>query len=148
MKALGWTALALAAAMPMSLRAGSENVTHDQLTGLQAGAAIDRNCLEKNVLKDIGACRVAATAVQKTPPLMLGLYFHMWFSDVALAELYRDKKPDISALFEKLADAEFPAVIAYEADLHVEPADICGIVSVNCEAAQRFHDKWRNRPKP
>jgi len=90
--------------------ARADPVSDTDIAALREGARIDEGCLKRNVIDEIGKCRYAATATEKAAPLMLGLWFHMWFSDVALAGLYREKNPALAAKFEQLADAEFPAV--------------------------------------
>lgn len=127
--------------------AEAEIVTPAMAAELRQGAAIDADCLKRDVLKEIGACRTAATGAQRPLPVMLGLYFHMWFSDALLIELYRDKKPEVSKVFEALTDAEFPAVRAYEAELHLAPGDLCTVIGTDCPTTLRYHDRSLHRLK-
>ena len=117
------------------------------VAGIKQGAQLDKECLKLNVVNAIGACRVRETGIERPLPIMLGFYFHMWFSDALLAELYRGKKPELADKFEQLADAEFSAVIEYETKLRVPPGDLCLMVEVNCETVARYHDQWRQRLK-
>lgn len=141
-------ASAFVLAFLMIATARADPVSDTDIAALREGARIDEGCLSRNVIDEIGKCRYAATATEKAAPLMLGLWFHMWFSDVALAGLYREKNPALAAKFEQLADAEFPAVLAYQRSLGFEVSDFCRTVGVNCKTALEFRARWMQRPKP
>jgi hypothetical protein len=146
LRAIGWIVGAALAAILIDGVCQADELTGAE-TAIKEGAQIDKDCLKLNVLKDVGACRVAATGIERPAPVMLGLYFHMWFSDAVLAELYRGKKAEVADKFEQLADAEFPAVTEYESKLSIPLAELCRIVEVNCATAARYHDQWRSRLK-
>jgi hypothetical protein len=88
LRAIGWIVGAALAAILIDGVCQADELTGAE-TAIKEGAQIDKDCLKLNVLKDVGACRVAATGIERPAPVMLGLYFHMWFSDAVLAELCR-----------------------------------------------------------
>ncbi len=146
MKSNRWVTSALPAIFVAIGICRADPPSEQTAAGLREGAAIDSECLKKNILKEVVACRAAATGVKREPSVMLGLYFHMWFSDVVLSQVYRDRNAaELSGTFERLADAEFPGVLENEEALHVEPAELCRIIQVNCANAVSFHNRWQER---
>jgi hypothetical protein len=139
--------LALLALAAMVVAAPATAADDRIAASIREGARIDNDCLKKNILKEVGACRVAATGAQRDPAIMLGLYFHMWFSDAVLAEVYRSQKPEVADVFVRLADAEFPAVVAYEDSLKVTSAEVCALLQLNCATTARYDAAWRTRLK-
>jgi hypothetical protein len=127
--------------------ARAEPISDADAAILRAGARMDADCLKRDKIKDIGDCRMAATGSKQPDLMMVGFTFHMWSSDVRLAELYRNRsgKAEIVALFEQLADAEFPVLYASERQFHLSVSDLCRITEVDCAAAHRHHDKWVQR---
>jgi hypothetical protein len=146
MNLVGWPIAAVFAGLSIGATCRADQPP-PVVTAIKQGAQIDKDCLKLNVLKDVGACRHDATGIERPIPVMLGLYFHMWFADAVLSEVYRSKNSDVADKFEELADAEFPAVSEYETKLRVSAADLCVMVEVNCETAARYHERWQQRLK-
>ena len=137
----------LALALFMAGPARAEPITDADAAAVRAGAKIDVECLKRDKVKDVGDCRMAATGSKQPDLLMLGFTFHMWFSDALLAELYRKQngKAEIAALFENLANAEYPPLYVAERQLHLEVSDLCRMTEVDCATARRLNAQWLQR---
>jgi hypothetical protein len=111
---------------------------------IREGARIDAECLKRDKIKDIGDCRRAATSGKQPDMLMIGFTFHMWFSDVLLAELYRNRagKADVAALFENLADAEYPPLYAAKEHYRLAVSELCRMTEIDCAIALRYDRQW------
>jgi hypothetical protein len=127
--------------------ARAEPISDADAAMLRTGARMDADCLERDKIKDIGDCRMAATGSKQPDLTMVGFTFHMWSSDVLLAELYHDRegKAEVAALFEQLANAEFPVLYASERQFHLSVSDLCRITEIDCATAHKHHDQWVRR---
>jgi hypothetical protein len=114
---------------------------------VREGARMDAECLKRDKIKDIGDCRMAATSGKQPDMLMIGFTFHMWFSDVLLAELYRNRtgKADVAALFENLADSEYPPLYVAKEHYRLAVSDLCRVTEIDCATALRFDRQWFKR---
>jgi hypothetical protein len=147
MRPAGRAAVGLLVTLAASGAVRAEPISDADAAMLRTGARMDADCLKRDKIKDIGDCRMAATGGKQPDLMMVGFTFHMWSSDVLLAELYRNRegKAEVAALFEQLADAEFPVLYVSERQFHLSVSDLCRITEVDCTTARKYHDQWVQR---